>query len=53
MNILEKWEVSPDDLTLLLDENPSLRGMLLGYVAEMKLKESILAFLEVSYTLTK
>ena len=33
----------------MLDDNPSLRGMLLGYVAEMKLKEIITSFPEVTY----
>lgn len=41
MNILDKWGISPANLTLLLEENPSLRGMLLGYVAELKLKEKV------------
>lgn len=50
MNILEKWKITPDQLTELLGGNPSLRGMLLGYVAELKLKEIITAYPEVSYT---
>lgn len=33
-NILERWGVSVEELTKLVDENPSLRGILLGYVAE-------------------
>ncbi|MCY3927173.1 MAG: helix-turn-helix transcriptional regulator [Acidobacteria bacterium] len=35
--ILDRWELSAQELTAIVDENPSLRGMLLGYVAEAKL----------------
>ena len=38
-DILARWSVSAKDLTTLTDENPSLRGMLLGYVAEHKLRQ--------------
>jgi hypothetical protein len=37
-SILDRWNITPDELTLAIDENPSLRGMLLGYVAEYKLR---------------
>lgn len=37
--ILDLWNVSREDLNQLIEENPSLRGMLLGYVAEFKLKQ--------------
>jgi hypothetical protein len=37
-NILDRWSITPDELTTAIDENPSLRGMLLGYVAEYKLR---------------
>ena len=50
MDILKKWQITPDQLTELLEANPSLRGMLLGYVAELKLKEIITSYPEVSYT---
>jgi len=49
MTILEKWDISAEQLTTLLDENPSLKGMLLGYTAELKLKEIITSFPEVSF----
>jgi transcriptional regulator with XRE-family HTH domain len=42
--IMDEWKVSDGELTLLLHENPSLRGMLFGYVAELKLREIISAF---------
>lgn len=36
--ILERWGITAEELTVARDENPSLRGMLLGYVAEYKLR---------------
>jgi transcriptional regulator with XRE-family HTH domain len=39
--IMDEWQVTSNELTLLLQENPSLRGMLFGYVAELKLREMI------------
>ena len=39
MSILDDWELTPEELTLVVGENPSLRGMLFGYVAELKLRE--------------
>ena len=36
--ILDRWSITAEDLTVAIDENPSLRGMLLGYVAEYKLR---------------
>ncbi|MEZ4514805.1 MAG: restriction endonuclease [Chloroflexota bacterium] len=50
MSILTEWEITPQQLTDLLEENPSLRGMLLGYVAELKLKEIVTSIPNVSYT---
>ncbi len=49
MNVLEKWNITSDQLTELLDENPSLRGILFGYVAELKLKEIVATIPDVSY----
>lgn len=49
MSILTEWEITPQQLTELLVENPSLRGMLLGYVAELKLKEIVASIPHVSY----
>lgn len=39
MDILGQWELSRDELNEILTENPSLRGILLGYVAERKLRK--------------
>jgi hypothetical protein len=36
--LLDRWSITADELTVAIDENPSLRGMLLGYVAEYKLR---------------
>jgi transcriptional regulator with XRE-family HTH domain len=38
-NILDTWEVTPKELSILIEHNPSLRGMILGYVAELKFTE--------------
>jgi len=37
--ILQRWEISADDLTKIVEGNPSLRGMLFGYLAEYKLRK--------------
>jgi hypothetical protein len=37
--ILDRWTITPEELTVAIDENPSLRGMLFGYVAEYKLRK--------------
>lgn len=39
--ILDRWGISAQTLTSLVDENPSLRGIMLGYVAEHKFREII------------
>ncbi|MBQ0727091.1 MAG: hypothetical protein KBT77_07070 [Thalassolituus oleivorans] len=50
MSILKQWDITEEQLTEMLDANPSLRGMVLGYAAETKLKEIITLFPEVTYT---
>ncbi|MFH0963473.1 MAG: restriction endonuclease [Planctomycetota bacterium] len=40
--ILERWDISPEELTELVDRSPSLRGILLGYVAEHQLLKLLL-----------
>ena len=37
-SILERWEVTAEELTRVVDQNPSLRGMMFGYLAELKLE---------------
>lgn len=41
-SILKRWGITEQDLTELVDQNPSLRGILLGYVAERKFHETYL-----------
>ena len=38
-SILERWNITPEELTEVVDQNPSLRGMILGYLAEFKLEK--------------
>lgn len=38
-SILDDWDITESYLTQVVRENPSLRGMILGYVAEKKLKD--------------
>ncbi|MFN4254872.1 MAG: helix-turn-helix domain-containing protein [Saprospiraceae bacterium] len=40
-NILENWQIKVSDLESLILENPSLRGFVIGYLAEAKLREMI------------
>ena len=37
-SILKRWDITVEELTRVVDQNPSLRGMLLGYLAELKLE---------------
>jgi hypothetical protein len=41
--ILDRWQVTAEELTQVIDQNPSLRGMILGYLAELKLEQLWLA----------
>jgi hypothetical protein len=38
-SILTRWGITEQELTELVDNNGSLRGMLLGYIAEPMLKK--------------
>jgi len=42
VSILDKWGVSVSELSELVDGNPSLRGILLGYIAELKFEQMYL-----------
>ena len=46
--ILDRWDVTPEELTELVEKNPSLRGMILGYLAELKLEKLWLSGDDVS-----
>jgi hypothetical protein len=41
-SILEEWDITENQLTKLVRENPSLRGMMLGYIAEHKFQSLFL-----------
>ena len=34
--ILERWKITEEEFTKIVDENPSLRGFIFGYVSEYK-----------------
>lgn len=48
--ILGRWKITEADLSKLAEQNPSLRGMLLGYVAEMKLEQFLCAIPGVTHS---
>jgi hypothetical protein len=48
--ILQRWSINADQLTQLVDENPSLRGIMLGYVAEHKFRELVEKHAHISGT---
>ena len=37
--ILERWKLTERELTEIMEVNPSMRGLVLGYVAEYKLRK--------------
>lgn len=37
--IFDKWSTTPEELSAVIEANPSLQGMILGYLAEHKLKQ--------------
>lgn len=47
-SILDEFDISEANLTLLVNENPSLKGMILGYLAEFKFHELFLSHPEIS-----
>ena len=47
-SILERWEISEEEFTELIDHNPSLRGINLGYIAEKKIHDLFLNHPEVT-----
>jgi transcriptional regulator with XRE-family HTH domain len=50
INLLRDWNISSKQISSLINQNPSLRGILLGYVAELKLKELITVLPDITYT---
>ncbi len=47
-SILKRWGITERELTELVDQNPSLRGILLGYVAEKKFHDNYLGHPDIS-----
>ena len=41
MGIIEDWGLTPDELNFVLSERPSVRGILIGFVAEYRLQQGI------------
>jgi transcriptional regulator with XRE-family HTH domain len=41
-SVLDRWDMTEGELTELIDENPSLRGMMMGYAAEVKFSRMFL-----------
>lgn len=50
-SVLQRWGITAEELTKLVDENPSLRGIMLGYVAEHHLTKLLSASDQVSDSL--
>lgn len=38
-SILDRWGIKPEELSEIIESNPSLRGLLMGYVAEYKFQK--------------
>ena len=47
-SILKRWDTTVEELTQVVNQNPSLRGMILGYLAELKLEKLWLRREEIS-----
>jgi hypothetical protein len=48
-SILIRWNITIAEFTELVDANPSLRGIMLGYVAELQLRKFLPTFPGVHY----
>ncbi len=46
--ILKRWGITELELTELVEQNPSLRGILLGYVAEKKFHDNFLSHPDIT-----
>lgn len=38
-SILKRWDLTEEELTEIIRKNPSMRGLMLGYIAEYKLRK--------------
>ncbi len=41
LGLLSDWKITPEELNEILVENPSMRGLVFGYIAEFKLRKMI------------
>jgi len=48
-SILKRWNITVAELTELIDTNPSLRGLVLGYVAELQFRKLLINFPVIRY----
>lgn len=46
--IFDHWAITPEQVSALIRANPSLRGMVLGYVAEQKAHEKFSSYPEIT-----
>lgn len=46
--ILDKWQITAEELTALVENNPSFRGVMLGYIAEKKFHDMFLGHKGIS-----
>lgn len=47
-SILKKWEITENEFTNIVDENPSLRGYLFGYISEYKARSLFIGKEEIT-----
>ncbi|EJR13194.1 hypothetical protein LKL81_11220 [Bacillus paranthracis] len=40
-SLLERWDITIEELTQIVDDNPSLRGFMMGYVSEAILRRTL------------
>ena len=38
-NIIHRWGLSIEEISLIIESNPSLRGMVFGYISEFKARK--------------
>lgn len=48
-SILDRWSITIEELTELVNNNPSLRGALLGYIAEWKMRTMWFSTADISH----
>lgn len=46
--LLDRWKISEAELTQIVDDNPSLRGFMLGYIGEYKLRNLLISDMRVT-----